>query len=169
MFSPHKIRFTCQSAEGFFVCPQVLPYVETSLTHVLSHKVHQCGYYMLRGDFFNLFHQSSEYLRGINTKSRTKKKINQLIYWKKCLVSAQSLLPFLMGSQALNKTKTNKTFFLSLKTSYFIRCKILVLGWRPFCFQTCFKSMSITQLLKICWLHIHDAILSFCHILKVLD
>ncbi len=74
-------------------------------------------------------------------------------------------------------------------TGYFIRYTLLVLGWTPFCLQSCLNSSwhrfnkvlktflrdwgpywhdSITQLLQICRLHIHDANLPFLRIQKVL-
>ncbi len=74
-------------------------------------------------------------------------------------------------------------------TGQFIRYTLLVPGWTLFCLQNCFNSSwhrlnkvletllrdfgpywhdSITQLLQICRLHIHDANLSFHHIPKVL-
>ncbi len=74
-------------------------------------------------------------------------------------------------------------------TGNFIRYTLLVPGWTPFCHQNCLNSSwhrfnkvletffrdfgpywhdSITQLLQICRLHIHDANLPFHHIPKVL-
>ncbi len=74
-------------------------------------------------------------------------------------------------------------------TGHFIRYTLLVLGWPPFCLQDCLNSLwhrfnkvlktflrdvspywpdSITQLLQICRLHIHDVNLPFHHIPKVL-
>ncbi len=74
-------------------------------------------------------------------------------------------------------------------TGHFIRYTLLVPYWTPFCLQNCFNSSwhrfnkvletfltdfgpywhdSITQLLQIYRLHIHDANLPFHHIPKVL-
>ncbi len=74
-------------------------------------------------------------------------------------------------------------------TGHFIRYTLLVAGWTPFCLQNCLNSSwhwfnkvletflrdfgpywhdSITQLLQICRLHIHDENLPFHHIPKVL-
>ncbi len=74
-------------------------------------------------------------------------------------------------------------------TGHFIMYTLLVPGWTPFCLQNCLNSSwhrfnkvletflrdfgpywhdSITQLLQICRLHIHDVNLSFHHIPKVL-
>ncbi len=74
-------------------------------------------------------------------------------------------------------------------TGHFIRYTLLVPGWTPFCLQNCLNYSwhrfnkvletllrdfgpywhdSITQLLQICRLHIHDANLPFHHIPKVL-
>ncbi len=74
-------------------------------------------------------------------------------------------------------------------TDHFIRYTLLVPGWTPVCLQNCLNSSwhrfnkvletflrdfgpywydSITQLLQICRLHIHDVNLSFHHIPKVL-
>ncbi len=74
-------------------------------------------------------------------------------------------------------------------TGNFIRYTLLVPGWTPLCLQNCLNSSwhrfnkvletffrdfgpywhdSITQLLQICRLHIHDANLPFHHIPKVL-
>ncbi len=74
-------------------------------------------------------------------------------------------------------------------TGHFIRYTFLVMGWSPFCLQNCLNYSwhrlntvlktflrnvgpywhdSITQLLQICRLHIHDANLPFHHIPKVL-
>ncbi len=75
------------------------------------------------------------------------------------------------------------------RTGHFIRYTLLVPGWTPFCLQNCLNSSwhgfnkmletflrdfgpywhdSITQLLQICQLHIHDANLPFNQIPKVL-
>ncbi len=74
-------------------------------------------------------------------------------------------------------------------TGHFIRYTLLVPGWTPFCLQNCLNSSwhrfnkvletflrdfgpywhdSITQLLQICWLLIHDGNLPFHHTTKVL-
>ncbi len=74
-------------------------------------------------------------------------------------------------------------------TGHFIRYTLLVPGWTNFCLQNCLNSSwhrfnkvleaflrdfgpywhdSITQLLQICRLHIHDANLPFHHIPNVL-
>ncbi len=74
-------------------------------------------------------------------------------------------------------------------TGHFIRYTLLVPGWTSFCLQNCLNSSwlrfnkvletflrdfgpywhdSITQLLQICRLHIHDVNLPFHHIPKVL-
>ncbi len=74
-------------------------------------------------------------------------------------------------------------------TDHFIRYTLLVPGWTPLCLQNCFNYSwhrfnkvletflrdfgpywydSITRLLQICRLHIHDANLPFHHIPKVL-
>ncbi len=74
-------------------------------------------------------------------------------------------------------------------TGHFIRNILLVPVWTPFCLQNCLNSLwhrfnkvletflrdfdpywhdSITQLLQICRLHIHDANFPFHHIAKVL-
>ncbi len=56
-------------------------------------------------------------------------------------------------------------------TGHFIRYTLLVWGWTPFCLQNCLNfgqywHDSITQLLQICRLHIHDSNLPFHHIPK---
>ncbi len=88
-----------------------------------------------------------------------------------------------------------QTFFLLWNkniytlTGHFIRYTLLVPGWTSFCLPNCLNSLwnrlnkvletflrdfgpywhdSITQLLQICRLHIHDATLPFHHIPKVL-
>ncbi len=84
---------------------------------------------------------------------------------------------------------TSVRYCIYTLTGYFIRYPLLVPGWTPFCFQNCLNSSwhrfdkvletflrdfgpywhdSITQLLQICRLHIHDANLPFHHIPKVL-
>ncbi len=79
--------------------------------------------------------------------------------------------------------------YIYIFTGHFIRYSLLVPGWTLFCLQNCLNSSchwfnkvletflrdfgpywhdSITQLLQICRLHIHDVNLSFHHIPKML-
>ncbi len=83
----------------------------------------------------------------------------------------------------------NIYIYICTLTGHFIRYTLLVRVWTPFCLQNCLNSSwhrfnkvletflrdfgpychdSITQLLQICRLHIHDVNLSFHHIPKVL-
>ncbi len=91
-----------------------------------------------------------------------------------------------------NVTFHKRYAYMSLKytlTGHFIGYTLLLLGWTHFCLQNCLNSWwhrfnkvfetflrdfgpywhdSITQLLQICRLHIHDANLPFHHIPKEL-
>ncbi len=85
---------------------------------------------------------------------------------------------------------TNIYIYIYTLTGHFIRYTLLVPGWTPFSLQNCLNSLwhwfnmvletflrdfcpywhdSITQLLQICWLHIHDANLPFHHKCALLD
>ncbi len=91
-------------------------------------------------------------------------------------------------SHIYTHTHTHTHIYIILNV-YTHRYSLLVSGWTPFCLQNCLNSLwhrfnkvletflrdfgpywhdSITQLLQICRLHIHDDNLSFHHIPKVL-
>ncbi len=95
------------------------------------------------------------------------------------------------SATSLNKIRFHSFMFYIYKytlTGHFIRYTLLVPGWTAFCLQNFNSSWhrftkvletflrdfdpywhdSITQLLQICRLHIHDANLPFHHIPKVL-
>ena len=85
------------------------------------------------------------------------------------------------------KPQASDTEHVTYSLADFIRYTLLVPGWTPFCLQNCLNPLwhrfnkvletflrefgpywrvSITQLLQICRLHIHDVNLPFHHILK---
>ncbi len=92
-----------------------------------------------------------------------------------------------MNSTFWDTISLNKQMRPHTLTGHFIRYTLLVPGWTPFCLQNCLNSSwnrfnkvletslrnfgsywhdSITQLLHICRLHIHDVNLPFHHIPK---
>lgn len=58
-------------------------------------------------------------------------------------------------------------------TGYFVKYTLLLLCWTPIYLKSFLStrswkhSLELTQLLQICWLHIPDVNLPFCHIPKV--
>ncbi len=106
-----------------------------------------------------------------------------------CVKSEMKLLSIYIYTHIQIYIYTHTYIHTYTHTGHFIRYTLLVPGWTPFCFQNCLSSSwhrfnkvletflrdfgpywhdSITQLLQICRLHIHDANLPFHYIPKVL-